>query len=1368
MPEPSSRHINSGGNSRINRRCRVITRQRLQDGNYVWIRVGNHSIRSLIDTGSTVSIINQQLAHQLKLRPGPLQEGDLPVLFSANGSKINIEATVNLSMYFSGLIIQHPLKVASNIEHSVILGLDFLKQNNAVIDYRQGMLSLDDDLVRVPIESISTNRTCVITKQAVCIPALSEMIVPVKAPNFCANRTILLETIPNFQFRKCAVARSFSKCTGTDTVCQILNFNPFAVVLKKGTRVAKAECLNTVSAVEPYKTEGTEIQQTETISSEILESFLEEYGFDLNPELTKDQRYELLRLLYNFKSVFARDIKDIKPCKNYEMDIELLSNRKVFRRQYRLHPDDSLECQRQIDDMLCAGVIEESESADYNSPIFLVSKKNGSKRLVIDLRGLNSIIAPKLVQLPKINELIEQVTSSKPAFMSMCDLSSGFWQLSLTKRVRHLTSFTAPNGLRYQFCRAPFGLSVSPAGMLSALTNVFSGREKFPGIHLYMDDLLCTGSNWQDHLHNLKVMFENLQENNFSCNSTKCSFGYSEVEFLGYRISADSIRVSERKIKVIKTLEPPKNVKSLQRTLGIFNFWRRHIARFTQNTVHMRHLLTKGTPFLWTDKCQRELNYLKECLVSDPILRPFDANRDLIVCSDGSKTGLGYSLLQRGDEGELHVVAYGARALSPAQSRYTPAEIEAMSLALALRDYEVLAIHRNITVFTDNAQLLHFDKWKPMNNRQQRLVAYLSQFRLTIKYVKGVRNYVPDALSRLYQDIPEEERITLVPEPTKDDFIVSISTRSRTIQAPSDGGVTSTTPDALASRSPISTAATTAPVARSAAADDSSEGQTPDSDLPALPPITEAEYLADNEFCHMYQFLKTGQLSGDDKTDKLTLLLADQFVLDGEQMFRLPNPNKRKKRQMRLSIRRLCVPKRFRHEVLKFQHENCGHFGNSRTFLTLSGYVYWKTLYNDVYEFCKSCDVCLKSKRDYTHRVTPLHPQRVTERPFVCWALDHKTLSRKTSKGNVAILCMIDCFSNYPVLRAVPDTTAFTTAKVFIEAVVSHFGVPQNIQSDSGTAFTGAVFKEMTKILNIQHRVSAPIAPRTNGICENLVARVADMLKIYGKNDLEIEDQLPLMEMALRTTAHSRLGISPFEIVYGVPMRTARPAETSPSLPGSVSGDPLNYYFWLSKELKDIHENVQQRKMEVKETDKKQYDKSNKAKEPELSVGDKVLLLDRRVRAHSDKVLTHRPYVGPFFITDVVKGQHDIGQAYRLIDVNTGKMLRRLISADRLKRYSTDRTEFTARLPRLLPERDKPTTEATEVSRLSRPQQQLQHGFEPAKRILRERMRSGKREYLVLFTDSTRHWCDQVTPLLLQKFRLNQAKQRKARQRSRK
>jgi len=123
-----------------------------------------------------------------------------------------------------------------------------------------------------------------------------------------------------------------------------------------------------------------------------LEDFAENYGFNVNPELKPEQRVELLQLLFDCKSSFARNMSDMKTYPYYQHELELISNRKVFRRNYRYSPEDARIAEEQIRVMLENKVIEESTAHECNSPTYLVAKKSGARRFDIDFRMLNSII----------------------------------------------------------------------------------------------------------------------------------------------------------------------------------------------------------------------------------------------------------------------------------------------------------------------------------------------------------------------------------------------------------------------------------------------------------------------------------------------------------------------------------------------------------------------------------------------------------------------------------------------------------------------------------------------------------------------------------------------------------------------------------------------------------------------------------------------------------------------------------------------------------------------------------------------------------------------------------------------------------------
>ena len=79
----------------------------------------------------------------------------------------------------------------------------------------------------------------------------------------------------------------------------------------------------------------------------------------------------------------------------------------------------------------------------------------------------------------------------------------------------------------------------------------------------------------RDVLHNLSV-------NNLVINPTKTSLAYLEIEYFGYVINKEGIRIGDSKIKAIKAIQPPKNKRSLQRLLGLLQYFRKHIPNFSQ------------------------------------------------------------------------------------------------------------------------------------------------------------------------------------------------------------------------------------------------------------------------------------------------------------------------------------------------------------------------------------------------------------------------------------------------------------------------------------------------------------------------------------------------------------------------------------------------------------------------------------------------------------------------------------------------------------------------------------------------------------------------------------------------------------------
>jgi len=214
----------------------------------------------------------------------------------------------------------------------------------------------------------------------------------------------------------------------------------------------------------------------------------------------------------------------------------------------------------------------------------------------------------------------------------------------------------------------------------------------------------------------------------------------------------------------------------------------------------------------------------------------------------------------------------------------------------------------------------------------------------------------------------------------------------------------------------------------------------------------------------------------------------------------------------------------------------------------------------------------------------------------------------------------------------------------------------------------------------------------------------------------------------------------------------------------------LNYYRWIKDHLKQLHDELKVNKQEVKQEYKQEYDNIHHVKAPAYKIGQRVLLLDRRVKPHSDNVLTLRPYAkGPFIIVDLVKGHDDIGMAYKLAQCDSGKPYRSLVSADCLKSY-VDRTKLDKRLPLLAPSQVAKPDQESKKDRGNKTDDaattDIPKDYELATKVLKERVGAGQREFLVQFVNGSRWWCRELTDFLLQSWRVTQQRRRARKRKS--
>ena len=97
----------------------------------------------------------------------------------------------------------------------------------------------------------------------------------------------------------------------------------------------------------------------------------------------------------------------------------------------------------------------------------------------------------------------------------------------------------------------------------------------------YLDDILITGTNDEDHLSNLEVVLQHLQERGIRVKKEKCAFLQSSVEYLGHRIDEQGLHTAESKRRAIDRAPQPQNVQQLRSFLGLLNYYGKFIPNLS-------------------------------------------------------------------------------------------------------------------------------------------------------------------------------------------------------------------------------------------------------------------------------------------------------------------------------------------------------------------------------------------------------------------------------------------------------------------------------------------------------------------------------------------------------------------------------------------------------------------------------------------------------------------------------------------------------------------------------------------------------------------------------------------------------------------
>jgi len=440
--------------------------------------------------------------------------------------------------------------------------------------------------------------------------------------------------------------------------------------------------------------------------------------------------------------------------------------------------NSSSELQSAVDALMEKGAVERVDiehSLGFYSRLFLVPKKTGELRPVIDLSSLN-----RHMVIPHFK--METQSSVRHAIRDLewtvsIDIRDAYLHVPMNRSVRRYLRFVV-NKCTYQFVCLPFGLATSPREFTKLLRPVVQFlRERGVKLHVYLDDWLIRADSPSQALLHAQMTIRLLQHLGWIINFQKSELEPTQqFHFIGRHFDTVAFTVAplpKMRLKVQSVLDhwqaaPFVSARDLHRLLGVLVFM--------SNLTHRGRLRLR--PIQWWARdawCQRTGNWSDRIHVprwilhqvawwaSPAVLQGMPLSRpetELTLFTDASNSGWGAQL---GSHSSLGLWS------STLQSRHINI-LELQAVLNAVRAFLPSLRSRAVRLMCDNATAIAYIRNEggtrsfKLTQLAIRLLRLCDRWGITLVpvHLPGIRNVQADALSRLGQSLPTEW--TILPE----------------------------------------------------------------------------------------------------------------------------------------------------------------------------------------------------------------------------------------------------------------------------------------------------------------------------------------------------------------------------------------------------------------------------------------------------------------------------------------------------------------------------------------------------------------------------------------------------------------------------
>jgi hypothetical protein len=217
--------------------------------------------------------------------------------------------------------------------------------------------------------------------------------------------------------------------------------------------------------------------------------------------------------------------------------------------------------------------------------------------------------------IPKISTTLQELDDF--TYATTLDLNMGYYTIRVDPTATKMCTIIFSWG-KYSYQRLPMGFAGLADIFQAEMGDLIATLEY---VRAYIDNLLViTKGSLDDHLDKLKQVLVRLRDAGLKINATKSVFCAQETEYLGYILTRDGIKPQPKKVQSILALNPPNNVKELQRFLGMVQYYRDMWQKCCEMLAPLTDLVeecretkttkknkTKKKPWRWSQSINKHL-----------------------------------------------------------------------------------------------------------------------------------------------------------------------------------------------------------------------------------------------------------------------------------------------------------------------------------------------------------------------------------------------------------------------------------------------------------------------------------------------------------------------------------------------------------------------------------------------------------------------------------------------------------------------------------------------------------------------------------------------------------------------------------------